>query len=489
MARVKNVTVNDNRFIKLPVTDSSSRSSTNLGEASFKYNSSTKNLEYYTGTNSWTQTTEGANLRQGLVLDLDADYYAEKAGRTPMLGAWTWRNGGTDATNFSRNGRSNENSIFMGTDPFGNSSLIWGSFPDGSGNDDGGWNSSFYSSDPRKTYRSVVWVRRTSSTTGGTFYHGTNGGGANVINLSDGSANGNPYWHCSNISSLTQNQWYLFVSHIVPHYWTRGNVRHPVTGVYTVESGRVTYSDGCNVGNDIRMNSTTSSIRQRVYHYYCGDNTSRLQWWQPRLEEVTGHEPSIEDILTNKINYWGTSNVILQNYPEYNSTERALVFEPGGCKHAKLPTSLGYSTQFTVAAWIKTKGAADGGYHIVCGPTAFEISIPNGTGAARVGLTTSNGRFVSDHGTNLNDGAWHHVAMTFDGSTKTAYIDGVSQGTQSVTGTLNTYVSDRSIGTFGSGDTTYGLNGYLAQFQVYTRSLSTNEMKALFENQRARYGV
>jgi hypothetical protein len=237
------------------------------------------------------------------------------------------------------------------------------------------------------------------------------------------------------------------------------------------------------------MAAGTTSIRQRVYHYYCNDSTSRLQWWQPRLEEVTGSEPSIEDILTNKINYWGTSNVVLQNYPVYNATERALTFEPSGCKHVKLPASLGYSTAFTISAWIKTKGAGDNGYHVVCGPDSWEISIPNETGAARVGLTTTNGRFVTNHGSNLNDGAWHHVAMTFDGTTKTAYKDGESVGTQAVTGTLNTYVPSRCIGTFGSGDTTYAMNGYIAQYQVYTRSLPATEMRALFENQRSRYGV
>jgi hypothetical protein len=489
MARVKNVTINDNEFIKLPVTDSNNRSSTGLSEASFKYNSTTQNTEFYTAGGSWSSTTEGANLRQGLVLDLDADYYAEKNRREPMLSHHTWRNGGTDATNFGRNGGSNENSIFMGTDPFGNSALIWGSFPDGSGGADGGWNSSFFSTDPRKTYRSMVWVRRTSGTSSGTFYHGTNGGGSAVIRLDNGSANSNPYWVCDGTGSLTQNEWRLHVSHILPYNYTRGNVRHPETGVYTLDGNRIGFPSGCNVGVDMRNAPGTTSLRQRVYHYYCGDSTTRLQWWQPRLELLDGNEPSIEDVLTNKLNEWGSPNAYLVNYPVYNATERALTFEPSGCKHIKLAASFGYSTQLTVAAWIKTKGSGDGGYHIVCGPSDCEISIPNGTGAARVGLTTSDGRFVSDHGSNLNDGAWHHVAMTFDGSTKTAYIDGVSQGTQTVTGTLTTYVGSRAIGTFGQGDTSYGMNGYIAQFQLYTRGLSAAEMKALFENQRSRYGV
>ena len=488
MARVKDVTINDNEFIKLPVTDSDNRSSSELQESSFKYNSSTKNTEVYNGS-TWKETSLSASLRQGLVLDLDADYFAEKHHRPPMLGHFTWRNGASDATDFGRNGRSSENSIFQDTDPFGNTSLVWGSFPAGENNADGGWNSSFFSSNSRKTYRSMCWVRRTSGNTSGTFYHGTNGGGAAVIRLDNGSTNTNPYWVCDNIGSLPQNEWRLHVSHILPFNYSRGNVRHPDTGVYTVDGNRVAFPSGCNVGVDMRMNNTTTSIRQRIYHYYSGSTAARLQWWQPRLEEVDGSQPSIQDILTNKINHWGGSHAVLVNYPVYNSSERALTFEPSGCKHVKLSPSFGYNDQFTVAAWIKTKGSGDGGYHIVCGPSTCEISIPNGDGALRVGITTSDGRFVNNHGSNLNDGDWHHVAMTVAGGTKTGFIDGNVAGSSSYTGTLDTFTSNRSIGVFGAGDTSYAMNGYIAQYQIYNRGIPASELKALFESQRARYGV
>lgn len=492
MATVKNVTINDT-VIKVPSTDTNSRSTTNLAESAFKYNTTTKNTEFYTGS-TWKSTSDGSLLRQGIVLDLDATSYREKNYRHPFAGAWTWRDGGTDASLFSRNGAVSDNLINTQLDPFGNQSLCWGSYPDSSSNADGGWNGTFFSSNPRNTYRSLVWVRKAASTNSGTFYHGTNGGGSAVLRLDNGAAQGNPYWACDGISSLpytgTAADWRLHVSHILPYNYSRGNVAHPDTGIYTIAEGRIGQPSGCNVGRDVRSAAATTSLRQRVYHYYSPNTSARLQWWQPRFEEVTGNEPSIEDILTNKINHWGGPHALLMNYPEYNTTENAFTFEPAGNKHVKLMPSLGYGNNVTVIAWIKTKGDGDGGYHIVCGPTAFEISIPNSGGALRTGITNTGGtRFVSNHGSNINNGSWHQVAFTLDGSTKRSFIDGVDVGTQAYTGSLQTHISNRSIGVFGLADTSYGLNGYLSQYIVYNRTLSVNEVKATFENQRGRYGV
>lgn len=48
------------------------------------------------------------------------------------------------------------------------------------------------------------------------------------IRNDNGAAQGNPYFTCPGIGSLTHNQWYLVVGHIMPHYYTGG--RHPESG-------------------------------------------------------------------------------------------------------------------------------------------------------------------------------------------------------------------------------------------------------------------
>ena len=54
-------------------------------------------------------------------------------------------------------------------------------------------------------YMSVIYVKRTSSSSSGTFYHGCDTTG-NTLNL-DGSANSNPYFNNLAFSSLPQDVW------------------------------------------------------------------------------------------------------------------------------------------------------------------------------------------------------------------------------------------------------------------------------------------
>jgi hypothetical protein len=143
-----------------------------------------------------------------------------------------------------------------------------------------------------------------------------------------------------------------------------------------------------------------------------------------------------------------------------------------------LPDSLGYSTQFSAFAWFKSNGTPTGNYHIVFGGYPLEISIPHGTGEIRTGVYT-NSRFVSNHGSGITDGNWHHVGFTFDGSTKKSYIDGKYVGQQTgITGTLTSSFSYRRIGRFGS-DTGYYTNGQVDDARIYNYVLNEVQIRTL----------
>jgi len=212
--------------------------------------------------------------------------------------SWSTGSGGTGM--FNQNGSTVENERVNGTDPWGNSAVVWESRPNGSTDADGGWNTEWFNVDKTKLYRFSVWVKRTSSTTGGTFYLGMYDNV--VVNelLTDGEE-GNPYWSCSNISWLTQNVWYLVVGHVYPTS-TRHRLNHPDTGHYTVSGGVAGRGnvDFCNIVGDLRWNASATQAIHRVYHYYCSDNTSRLQFYAPRVDAVDGTEPSIDDLLNNR---------------------------------------------------------------------------------------------------------------------------------------------------------------------------------------------
>jgi hypothetical protein len=211
--------------------------------------------------------------------------------------SWAVGSGGTGA--FGQNGSTNENERVIGTDPFGNSAVVWESRPNGSADADGGWGTGWYDVDEFSLYRWSVWVKRTTSSAGGTHYLGLYGNPNAVIRIDNGSQEGNPYWECVGTGNYTQNVWYLVVGHCFPSNYTGGATRHPDSGRYTT-SGRNGDTNQCNIGGDVKWYPGTTGGYHRTYHYYCGDNTTRLQWFDPRLDKCDGSEPTISDLLNNR---------------------------------------------------------------------------------------------------------------------------------------------------------------------------------------------
>ncbi len=188
-----------------------------------------------------------------------------------------------------------ESVIVTATDPFGGTSVVWETRPDGGGGADGGWNTDSYSIDSAKLYRYSVWVKRTSTTGGGTFYLGTSD---DVISVSDNVTRGNPYWECSSTGGLTQNQWYLVVGHTFPYNYNL-TTNHPDTGYFTISGGKIGSVNFCNIGSDLKWIQGRTTSLHRTYHYYCADNTTRLQFFRPRVDLCDGTEIKISELLAN----------------------------------------------------------------------------------------------------------------------------------------------------------------------------------------------
>jgi hypothetical protein len=231
--------------------------------------------------------------------------------RTNILNTDEWTLSAGSVGNFSQNGSTDENQRVLGTDPFGNTSILWETRANGSAQDDGGWNHSSFSVDNTKLYRMSVWVRRTSASSGGTFYFGTNGGGQCVLRLSDFGEECNPYWDCRGTGNFVQNQWYLVVGHVFPRSYPNSN-QHADTGLWTTGGTKVAGINGCNVGNDMKFGPNTTSLNHRTYHYYCGDNTTRLQFFDPRVNLCDGSEPRITDLLNNTRNRLDSTSITVE---------------------------------------------------------------------------------------------------------------------------------------------------------------------------------
>lgn len=135
--------------------------------------------------------------------------------------------------------------------------------------------------------------------------------------------------------------------------------------------------------------------------------------------------------------------------------------------------------QITMSTWFKSTSSGFGTFHIPMGSSSlyYEISIGTG-GSIRTGLHIAGTRRVYDSGSGLLNGAWHHLALTFDGTTMKAYIDGNETGSWSHVGTLNGGNLTWYVGYYPG----YGnKNAYQDDYRIYSTALSGIEIKSLYE--------
>ena len=501
MAQLKNTTINDTGFIQLPNGTTAQRpGTTEAGQ--IRYNAARSVPEVYTG--QWNRVAKKP-LDNALAFELDPLNFP-KSNRNPL---WSqlglnnqysgWQLGSGGASGFSQNGATDENERVWGTDPWGNKNLVWETRCNGSGGADGGWNGAGFASDPNKTYRASVWVKRTSSSSSGTFYHGTSGGSQCVRRLDNNDQNCNPYWECSGTGSLTQNVWYLFVSHIFPWSYTI-TAGHPESGRYRVDTGKEGYSNGCNVGNDAKMDVGTTSISQRVYHYYSGDSTTRLQFFDPRVDLVNGTEPSIEDLLFGRTHQLLDSSghsdgAFASGYPVYN-TEGSFTFD-GNNDILQVP-NVDLRKNWTLEMWMQTTSSTNFsffGHGTIAVNQGLHILIYNAS-SLRFGMygNDTDAQSLAAIPTNT----WIHWAFTYDhnnatsATSKKIYRNGVEQTPTVVSGPAEyTYpTSTLQIGaTYGPTYNGSQASGKIGVTRMYNTVLTAAEIADRFEQNRGRYGI
>ena len=423
-----------------------------------------------------------------------------------LINSSTWTVG-TDggATGFNPNqNATGENARFIATDPFGYQQLLWEARPSGNSDPDGGWNTDSFSVDQTKMYRFSVWVMRTSSTSGGTFYLGLN---ANVAVLnSSGVGEGNPYWQCVGTGALTQNVWTLVVGHVYP-VGSTAQV-HPQSGVYTRDSGKISNLGYCNLGTDPRWQSGTTSAIHRTYLYYCGDTTTRIRWFDPRVDIIDGTEPSIISLLNSPP---GPTELVSEVVASTALTGNASVKAGPGdffldCStntYLVIDTPANYaSNQRTFEMWVKMNGS-----NATYMPMAVMTNASSITFNERFWLGVQNSR-AQWHGwgsddpqgsTVITDNIWHHVAFSYDNSSKLMkiYTDGVLENTMTnvneganiaASSNQRWYIGGDPLGTTWTGGASNNFNGQIGVFKQYNRVLQDYEVTQLFNIHAPRFG-
>ena len=463
-------------------------------------------------------------VRNGLVLGLDASARGSYLPNSLInMNNWTVSSG--SVTGYGQNGATNENQRFAAANPWGHTGIIWGSFPSGNGNDDGGWNTDWFNIDNTKLYRFSVWVKRTSDTTGGTFYLGMYANGDESRRMDNSTVEGNAYWNCTSTSGLTKDVWYLYVGHVYP-FNTSYTGKHPDTGYYfvnnPVKQGDV---NGCNIGaGDLKWSSNSTTGIHRTYHYYCADNTTRLQFYDPRVDLVDGKQPSITELVNRSPLQWkdlsgNSNNGTLTNGPLFDSGNKGSILFDGSDDTitTNLPlTNFPSYSSFTFETWVKITAypavLAANGYGVTyqtgvlmgatyyCGAALYWYGNASGNAFTLYGFIRGADAYRSTSGYNFSLNQWYHCVMVNNAAlgTLTLFINGslyssTSTATLPYDNTLTSTAGNIGISKSqidGGGTANYkAFGGQMASARIYNRALTNAEITQNYEATRTRFGL
>ncbi len=218
------------------------------------------------------------------------------------------------------------------------------------------------------------------------------------------------------------------------------------------------------------------------------------------IDSVGGHDGTVVDNVT-----LGASAPVPPLYPGFEAGNRCYGFD-GIDSYVALPDNLfpypvsgTGNSPFSFAAWFKTTaGGVILGQQTTVPPTAPGSYVP----AVRVGTDgllyvqmfwagVSTG--APESTVPVNDGQFHHVAVTYDGASQVVYLDGVSVSTKSFSQTSYSTEYHYQLGTgyngawSGGGTAWFNLDGAIDEVAIYNRALTADEVLAFYS--AASYGA
>lgn len=211
-------------------------------------------------------------------------YYSVCAQNLLNLSDWTIGQGST--TLFSQLGSNSENNRIWGEGPHGQRTVLWEANPTTPGGvGDGGWKSQNTTIDHDKAYRVSIWVKKTHSDDGTSYFRVFGGGGA--LTTLDGNASGNKNVWYGDLPLV--DRWYLVVGYI--HASSDASLKH-YGGVYDGRTGQKLLET-----TDFKFQSTTTGLSTSSFLFYSQTSADRQYHYAPRIDEVNSNEPTLTELL------------------------------------------------------------------------------------------------------------------------------------------------------------------------------------------------
>ncbi len=207
-----------------------------------------------------------------------------------LLDTSTWTVGTGSVSGFYIYGPVSENERVNGTDPQGNTSVLWMSKPNGDGGPDGGIYTSNHTIDPNQTYRFTIWLKKTGSNYGSTYFglYTKDSSNQETTMKFDGTIDTNPYFWYGDLPDL--NKWYLLVGYIHPNSYSGPSLGE----VYDITTGSVVSSINM---TDYKFAPGATTLMLRALLFGDTNASDRQYCWDPTIYLVNGQEPTIAELL------------------------------------------------------------------------------------------------------------------------------------------------------------------------------------------------
>ena len=209
--------------------------------------------------------------------------------QTNLLDTSTWTVGTGSVPGFVKNGADAENVRELGLSPHGDNVVLWKAVPDGSYDADGGWNGSYVNIDHTKTYRFSIWIKKTNSFEGTTYFglYTKDAVGNHTTLLLNNTPNNIPYFWAGDPPQL--NKWYLLIGFVHSSSYAGttaiGGVYDGVTGVKVLD------------GQDFKFTVNATRLMHRTYLWFISNTSDRQFFYAPTIYEVNGQEPTIQELI------------------------------------------------------------------------------------------------------------------------------------------------------------------------------------------------
>ena len=136
-----------------------------------------------------------------------------------------------------------------------------------------------------------------------------------------------------------------------------------------------------------------------------------------------------------------------------------------------------FSSGFTAEAWINPDVLGTQTYlsQYASSQEAFAFILLSSGKIEFTVTTDGNTDQYFESTTSITAGSWSHIALTFDGSTMRAYINGVAAGTKSVSGTMFNSTAPIEIG---ARNNAHFFNGNIDEVRIWSKVLTVAEISA-----------